>query len=88
MHRGNSVVSAAQKSVRNPASEFSDPQQVVDEPLLSVEQKIAILESWKLDLIEMQRAEEENMAGAASGTEANARTLTEVTRAIHALRAA
>lgn len=41
---------------------FEDPAKVADNEELSKADKLKILENWKLDLIELQRANDENMA--------------------------
>ena len=65
---------------------FARPQDVVDDDGLTLEKKVVVLESWQNELIEMQRAEEENMVGTASKSGQTAKWLAEVTKAIHTLR--
>ena len=51
------------KVLKNPADNFSSPQEIVQKKDLTVEQKIEILRRWEYDELEMAVAEEENMAG-------------------------
>ena len=46
-----------------PASFFSEPVEVVEHPLLSDEQRLAILEQWELDAVNLSVAEGEGMEG-------------------------
>lgn len=43
---------------------FKTPSHVLESDELSLADKIRVLENWKLDLLELQRASEENMVGA------------------------
>jgi hypothetical protein len=65
---------------------FARPQDVVNDDALTLKKKLVVLESWQTDLLEMQRAEEENMIGTSSKSGQTAKWLAEVTKAIHALR--
>lgn len=65
---------------------FARPQDIVNDDGLTLEKKLLVLESWQTDLLEMQRAEEENMIGTTSKSGQTAKWLAEVTKAIHALR--
>ena len=47
----------------DPTSVFQSPDQVIDHPDLSNEQKIKILRRWEYDARELEVAEEENMGG-------------------------
>lgn len=47
----------------DPAAVFATPQDVLREAGLSREQKLRILQRWKLDALEMEVATEENMTG-------------------------
>ena len=47
----------------NPADQFGDPAEVVNNPSLSRAQKLKILRQWELDARQLSVAEEENMAG-------------------------
>lgn len=55
------MVMRRDKLMRNPNNEFRSPQRVVDDPELSDVQKVELLLNWRLDLLEMQRADNENM---------------------------
>ena len=46
-----------------PAAFFSDPAEVVGQPLLSDEQRLAILHQWELDALNLSVAEGEGMEG-------------------------
>ncbi len=58
------------RTMTDPKSLFKEPRYVVANQELSDQEKITILENWKLDLIELQKATEENMPG--TGTETDA----------------
>jgi hypothetical protein len=49
--------------VRNPQETFKEPNRVVESQDLSDAQKIEVLENWRLDLLELLVATEENMEG-------------------------
>lgn len=51
------------QALLNPASVFKTPDEVVNSPEISHEQKIKILRRWEYDAREMEVAEEENMGG-------------------------
>jgi nitrogen fixation protein len=57
------------EAMTNPQKIFREPKYVVENDELSDQEKITILENWKLDLMELQKATEENMPG--TGTEAD-----------------
>lgn len=69
----------------DPELEFGDPRKLADDPALTTRQKLKILEDWKLDLLELQKAEEENMPSVGAEPEATARKLAEVTRVMEAI---
>ena len=52
-----------ERALRDPASVFHKPIDVLDNNDLTHEQKKNILEQWRLDALELMRAEEENMPG-------------------------
>lgn len=52
-----------EKSLINPADVYSEPNQILQDPSLSQEQKMEILKQWEYDARELEVAEEENMAG-------------------------
>lgn len=51
------------KAMLDPQSVFKTPQAVLKHAELTHDQKIAILEQWRADAIELQIAEAENMPG-------------------------
>ena len=56
-----------QSYMKDPADHFATPGDVETHADLSVDEKIKILESWKLDEEELQVATDENMGGATPG---------------------
>ncbi len=52
-----------EKAMLDPASVFTHPEDVFDDPSLSREQKIEILRRWEYDARDLEVAEEENMSG-------------------------
>ncbi len=52
-----------QKAMLDPAGFFRSPDDVVNEPSLTREQKIEMLRRWEYDARELLVAEEENMTG-------------------------
>ncbi len=52
-----------QTAIRDPASVFDDPEEVIKATALTSAEKIAILKSWAYDARELEVAEEEGMAG-------------------------
>jgi hypothetical protein len=59
---------------------------LVESDELTDMEKLKILESWQMDLIELQKAEEENMPGGSEDPGDTARKLEAVTAAIETLR--
>lgn len=59
----NDTFSAEQiaAAIQDPAAMFATPEAVVAHPALSREDKIKILESWKVDATLLMTAEQENM---------------------------
>lgn len=51
------------QAINNPKTFFGTPQNVLDDPRLDRESKIAILKSWERDARELAVAEEEGMTG-------------------------
>lgn len=51
------------KVVQSPADYFANPAQVTTEPDLDHEQKIRVLESWKVDAMRLLTSSAENMPG-------------------------
>jgi predicted Ser/Thr protein kinase len=50
-----------QRLTRDPEASFDSPREVIERKDLSNREKIVVLESWQADLIETQKAVEENM---------------------------
>ena len=72
------------KHTRNPEQEFGSPMQLVESDGLTDTEKLTILQSWQMDLIELQRAEEENMPNESDAPGDTAKKLAAVTKAIEA----
>lgn len=73
-------------ATRDPASHFGDPFEIVDSNEISRADKITLLESWQADLIELQKASEENMPSAGTATGETAENLARVHEALSALK--
>ncbi len=52
-----------EKAMLNPNSEFTSPEDVLNQQDITREQKIKILRRWEYDARELEVAEEENMGG-------------------------
>jgi hypothetical protein len=52
-----------EQAFRDPAAVFAGPEEVVDHPDLTLDQKIQILSAWEYDAAEVAVAEEEGMPG-------------------------
>lgn len=52
-----------EQALLDPASVYSSPAKVIDDPALDREQKVEILRRWEYDARELEVAEEENMGG-------------------------
>ena len=72
--------------VRDPEHEFGEPGKLAGADDLSLSEKVDILVSWQADLIELQRAEEENMPGSDPDTGAIGKKLSDVTAVLETLR--
>lgn len=70
----------------DPELKFGDPGRLADDKSLTIGEKLEILEDWKMDLIEMQRAEEENMPSARRDEGETAGKLADVSKVIAKLR--
>jgi hypothetical protein len=81
------MVMRKDKLMRNPQEEFRTPQRVLDDPELSENQKVSLLMNWRSDLIEIQRADGENMQNAADDEGDVAVALKRVTDALTTLGA-
>lgn len=56
-----------EEAILDPARAFACPDDVCDEPSLTLDQKVKILHRWEYDERELEVAEEENMAGGPQG---------------------
>lgn len=74
-----------ESSVTRSRKDFDSPEAVLASDGLSPDQKIAILEDWRIDLVELQTAADENMA-AGKGSDAVAEELQQVSEALERLR--
>ena len=61
--------------IAHPQRHFGRPEEVLDEPTLSLEEKRRILESWKLDALRLAESTAENMQG---GEETDLRDVSKV----------
>ncbi len=50
-----------EKALLDPTSVYRTPMEVVNDRMLTKEQKIKVLQQWEYDAKELQTAEEENM---------------------------
>lgn len=57
------MIMKSAETMQNPERVFRDPARVLEHQEMSEEQKIRLLMNWRLDLLELERATEENMAG-------------------------
>ena len=80
------MVMKRDKLMRNPEREFKDPERLMEDQELSEKQKIELLVSWRWDLLELERATEENMGGT-NDTGQVAEQLRKVNRALEKLGA-
>ncbi len=74
------------ETITDPKKLFREPQSVLANKELSDREKINILENWKLDLMELQTATEENMPGAGTDTDLVADELRAVIEALRVIR--
>lgn len=70
----------------DPELDFGNPQRIVNDDSLSLNEKLEILQSWKNELMLLQRAEEENMRSASADVGAAATKLADIASAIDRLR--
>lgn len=70
-----------ERLIRDPQSEFHEPADIISRSDLSSQEKLTVLESWQADLIELQKALDENMSGTGEPGE-TATKLAQVTAAI------
>lgn len=52
-----------EEKLHDPARFYREPKDVLRDESLSVHQQLAVLKQWEVDAIELQVAEDENMAG-------------------------
>lgn len=81
------MVMSREKLMRNPQDEFRAPQHIVEDQELSEKQKIELLMNWRMDLLELQRANGENMQKDADDSGELAVELKNVTDALQMLDA-
>ncbi len=72
-----------EKAMLNPTSVYRLPMEVVNDRMLTKEQKIKVLQQWEYDAKELQTAEEENMPELTE--EKKGSMLSRVLEALHAL---
>ncbi len=70
----------------DPERAYREPRLLVESDELSVRDKLSLLESWRTDLIELQKAAEENMPSANVPPGTTAAKLAEVNTAISIVR--
>ncbi|RUO80396.1 hypothetical protein CWI84_04850 [Idiomarina tyrosinivorans] len=51
------------KALKNPADVYANPDAVLKDANLTDAEKIQVLEQWRLDAVEAEVADSENMAG-------------------------
>ena len=68
-----------ERAMLNPGSQFSCPDDILCEHVLTREQKIKVLRRWEYDARELEVAEEENMGGGPPSV------LDEILKALHDL---
>lgn len=73
-----------ERALLKPESVFRNPREVIDAPGWNHDERIEILTSWQNQLVELQRATEENMPKAGAPAETATR-LSEVCDALLAL---
>ena len=64
--QNNQPQTFAERVISDPRSYFEAPQDVVTDTILTPEEKRKVLESWQVDALELQEAENENMGGGES----------------------
>ena len=69
----------------SPESQFRHPQLVVQDPSLSYDDKLVVLRNWKQELIQLQKASEENMLDESGVNDVSSR-LAAVTQAMSELK--
>lgn len=74
-----------QSLLRDPDTQLQGPDELLGRRDLSVTQKLQVLRCWYADLIEDQKATEENMSGSTREPGATGARLAQVSAAIHRL---
>lgn len=59
----DTAVPAIDQIIKDPASHFASPNEVVENPGYSDGEKVEILRAWELDAYQRQIAADENMSG-------------------------
>jgi hypothetical protein len=77
-----------QELIRDPEGQLGEPVKLVERSDLTNREKLVILESWQADLLELQKAAEENMASVNRDPGVTAARLAEVMAAIALLHEA
>ena len=70
---------------RDPEREFLEPRYLVERQDISAEDKLTLLKNWQADLLELQRASEENMPSANVPSGLVAEKLSKVAQAIESV---
>lgn len=56
-------MSKFEQALRNPTNVYRYPKDLLEDESLSLDEKLKILQQWKVDAYELMIAEEENMGG-------------------------
>jgi hypothetical protein len=80
------VITRSREPEKDPDSARFDPKAYIERADISNREKIRQLENWRSDLIQLQRATEENMPAANTGTGETSVRLARVTAALATLR--
>ncbi|MGD8324380.1 MAG: hypothetical protein PVF50_08430 [Gammaproteobacteria bacterium] len=73
--------------IRDPEGRFSDPRRLLEREDISPNDKLLVLQDWQTDLLELQRAADENMPSAQASPGETAEKLSEVNKVIGVVRA-
>jgi hypothetical protein len=76
------MVETRKSLTRDPEREFLEPHYLVERQDISAEDKLTLLKNWHADLLELQRASEENMPSANVPAGLAAEKLSKVAQAI------
>jgi hypothetical protein len=80
------VKTALRDMIRYPEGRLREPLELVERPDLTHQEKLAVLQSWQTDLVELQKAAEENMEGTGPLPGGSGARLAQVMEAIAILR--